>query len=85
VVQATIDANRMKPGTVLLPGLARLREERNLSIRKLAKEAGVAHDTVWRLETLQRGAESRTRLRLAKVLGTTVKELRTPDEEANES
>ncbi len=83
-MQATIDASRMKPGTVLLPGLARLREERDLSIRQLAREAGVAPDTVWRLETQQRGAEARTRRSLAKVLDTTVKELRTPDEEANE-
>ena len=82
-MQATIDANRMKPGTVLLPGLARLREERDLSIRKLAKEAGVAPDTVWQLENLRRGAESRTRRSLAQVLDTTVKELRTPDEEVD--
>lgn len=77
----TADISRIKPGSVLLPGLRRLREEKDLSIRDLNKKAGVAADTVWRLETLQRGAEPKTRRTLARALGTTVQALRTPDEE----
>jgi HTH-type transcriptional regulator, competence development regulator len=73
-----------KPGTYLLPGLARMRKERELSIRELAEKAGVTPDTVWRLETCKRGAEPDTRRKLARALRTTVKELRTPDEEADE-
>jgi transcriptional regulator with XRE-family HTH domain len=75
---------KMKPGTTLLPGLRRIREECGLSIRELAREAGVAPDTVWRLENLQRAAEPKTRRNLAKALDTTIKELRTPDEEVDE-
>jgi transcriptional regulator with XRE-family HTH domain len=75
---------RMKPGTVLLPGLARKRAERGYSLKELAEEAGLAKDTVWRLETLQRGAEPKSRRRLARALGTTILDLRTPDEEADD-
>jgi transcriptional regulator with XRE-family HTH domain len=74
---------RMKPGTVLLPGLERVRNERRLSIRDLAEAAELSPDTVWRLEKQRRAAEPRTRKSLARALGTTIKELRTPDEEAN--
>jgi transcriptional regulator with XRE-family HTH domain len=70
-----------KPGTYLLPGLRRLRDERGYSMRELAIEAGLTTDTVWRLENQQRGAEARTRRRLAAALETTIKDLRTPDEE----
>jgi len=73
----------LKPGSYLLPGLARAREESGLSIRELAAKAGISPDTVWRLETLQRGAESRTRRTLARALGVKIGELRAPDEEAN--
>lgn len=76
---------RRKKGTYLLPGLGRLRREHGYSMRGLAEEAGLGLDTVWRLETLQRGAESRSRRELARVLKTTIKELKTPDEEANGS
>jgi len=79
-MQATVDVNR-KPGTVLLPGLRRAREARGLSIRQLADKAGVAPDTVWRLETGRRSAQSKTRTTLARVLGTTIRDLRTPDED----
>lgn len=68
-----------------MPGLARLREERDFSMRELAKESGLSLDTIWRIETLQRGAEARTRRSLAKALGTTIAELKTPDGEVNES
>jgi transcriptional regulator with XRE-family HTH domain len=81
VQQVPVDVSRIKPGSVLLPGLARLRHERKLSIRELALKADVAADTVWRLETLQRGANPKSRQRLARALGTTIKELRTPKEE----
>ncbi len=82
--QVPVDVSRIKPGSVLLPGLRRVREEKDLSIRDLKKKADVSADTVWRLETLQRGAEPKTRRKLARALGTTVKELRTPDEEVDE-
>ncbi len=74
-----------KPGTYLLPGLARLREERGYSVRKLAARAKMSPDTVSRLENLQRGAEPETRRKLSIALGTSIKELRTPDEEVDES
>ncbi len=83
MVQATIDASRIRPGTVLLLGLERVRKERGLSIRDLAKKAHVAPDTVWQLETRRRGAEPKTRTKLARALDTTIKDLRTPDEEAD--
>lgn len=70
-----------KKGTFFLPGLARERVKADLSMRKLSEDAGVTLDTVWRLESMQRGAEPRTRQRLARALGTTVQALRTPDEE----
>lgn len=74
----------MKPGTMWLPGLARVREERGLSIRELADEAGVSPDTVWRLETLRRAAEPKTRRKIAEALGTTIRELRRIEEDARE-
>lgn len=83
-MQTTTDLGRlmrMKPGTMLLPGLSRIRVERGLSIRKLASVAGVSHDTVWRLETLQRGAEPETRRKLARALGVGIRDLRKTDEE----
>ena len=73
-----------KPGTYLLPGLARLREERGFSVRELANKAKMSPDTVWRLEALQRGAEPKSRRKLAIALKTTIKGLRTPDEEVKE-
>lgn len=74
-----------KPGTYLLPGLSRLREQQGYSVRKLAARAKMSPDTVSRLENLQRGAEPETRRKLAIALKTSIKELRTPDEEVDES
>ncbi len=76
---------RRKKGTYLLPGLRRLREERGYSMRALAKESGLSLDTIFRIENRLSGAESRTRQQLAKTLGTTIKDLKTPDEEADGS
>ena len=73
-----------KPGAYLLPGLRRVRHECQLSIRELAEKAKVSPDTVWRLETLQRGAEPKTRRRLALALETTLKELRRADNDEEE-
>ncbi len=72
---------RRKPGTLLLHGLARLREERGYSMRELARLAELSPDTVFRLEHLQRGAEPKTRRRLAKALGTTIKDLKAKEPE----
>jgi len=85
MVQAPVDNNKIKPGAFLLPGLKRVRNERDLSMRELAEKAKVAQDTVWQLENLRRGAEPKTRRKLSQALKTTVKDLRTPDEEVNES
>ncbi len=71
---------KMKPGTMMLPGLRRIREERGLSIRELAREAGVAPDTVWRLENLQRAAEPKTRRNLARALDVGIRDLRKTEE-----
>jgi transcriptional regulator with XRE-family HTH domain len=73
-----------KPGTYLLPGLKRIREEKDLSIRALAKKARVAPDTVWKVERCERGAESRTRRKLALALGVPIRELSIPDEEVED-
>ena len=70
-----------KPGSYLLPGLKRVRLDAGLSIRELAAKAEVSPDTVWRVETLRRGAEPRTRRRIARALKTSIAELRTPDRE----
>jgi len=72
---------KRKAGTVPLFGLARAREEAGFSIRELARMAEVAPDTIWRLETLQRMAEPKTRRNLAHALGVRIRDLRTPDEE----
>ena len=84
-MQAPASVRRMKPGTMLLPGLARARRERDLSIRELAEKAGVSPNTVFLQEHLRTGAEQKTRRKLAKALDTSVRELLTPDEEADES
>lgn len=70
---------RRKPGTLLLHGLGRLREERDYSIRELARMAEVSPDTVYRLEHLKRGAEPKTRRALAKALGTSIKDLKSKE------
>jgi transcriptional regulator with XRE-family HTH domain len=55
--------------------LKELREERALSMRDLAEEAGVAHQTIYRLEHGQRRALPRTIRHLAEALGVEPKEL----------
>ena len=85
MVELREPVKRRKRGTYVLHGLARLRDERGYSMRELADRAGVTLDTIWRLEKLQRGAEARTRRSLAKALDTTIKDLKTPDEEVDET
>ncbi len=75
-------ALRMKAGAAYLPGLGRVRAEREISMRDLAKEAGVTLDTIWRLETLQRGAEQKTRRKIADALDVGIRELRKTEEDA---
>lgn len=75
-----------KPGSYFLPGLKRVRNNRNMSIRELAERAELGADTIWRVETLQRGAEPKTRRKLIRTLDTSLTELLTPDEkEVDES
>jgi len=83
-LQAAPDAKmmRMKAGTAYLPGLKRARDDRGISIRELADKAEVAPDTVWKLETLQRAAEQKTRRKLARALGIGIKELMKTEEDA---
>jgi transcriptional regulator with XRE-family HTH domain len=55
--------------------LRKLRREHAWSQRDLARESGVAQDTITRLETGQREAQPRTVRRLAKALGVEPREL----------
>lgn len=55
--------------------LKELRESRALSLRELANEAGVGHNTIYRIEHGQRNALPRTVRRLAKALGVEPREL----------
>jgi transcriptional regulator with XRE-family HTH domain len=59
-----IDTSRSTP----LPGLAVHRRKRGLTQRQLGEQAGVAHTTVQRLESLSRGAYPRTVRKLAAAL-----------------
>ena len=52
-----------------LPGLAAHRRRRGLTQRQLGELAGVAHTTVQRLESLERGAYPQTLRTLAVALG----------------
>jgi transcriptional regulator with XRE-family HTH domain len=52
-----------------LPNLATHRRRRGLTQRQLGELAGVAHTTVQRLESLNRGAYPRTLRKLATALG----------------
>ncbi len=52
-----------------LPGLAAHRRRRGLTQRQLGELAGVAHTTVQRLESLNRGAYPQTVRKLATALG----------------
>ena len=55
--------------------LKRLREDRVLSQRELARRAGLTHATVLRLENGSREAHPRTIRRLADVLGVEPRDL----------
>jgi transcriptional regulator with XRE-family HTH domain len=55
--------------------LQRLREERVLSQRELARLAGLTHQTVWRFENGWTNAHPRTTRRIAGVLGVEPREL----------
>ena len=52
-----------------LPGLGAHRRQRGLTQRQLGELAGVAHTTVQRLESLERGAYPQTVRKLAAALG----------------
>jgi len=77
-----MQVRRLKPGAMLLPGLAKIREDRNYSIRELAQIAGVSPNTVFLLEHLKGGAEQRTRRKLARALEVGVRDLLNPEWEA---
>ena len=55
--------------------LKELREARALSLRELANEAGVGHNTIYRIEHGQANVLPRTVRRLAKALGVEPREL----------
>ena len=55
--------------------LKRLREERVLSQRELARMAGLTHQTVWRYENGFTSAHPRTIRKIAGVLGVQPKDL----------
>lgn len=55
--------------------LRRLREDRVLSQRELARMAGLAHGTVWRLENGFPEARPLSIRKLAQVLGVEAREL----------
>jgi transcriptional regulator with XRE-family HTH domain len=67
-MQARVEEKKRYSGYFALPGLRYWRIERGLSMRELAQKANVTLDTIWRLETLQRRAEPKTRRRLARAL-----------------
>jgi transcriptional regulator with XRE-family HTH domain len=58
-----------------LPALAAHRRRRGLTQRQLGELAGVAHTTVQRLESLNRGAYPQTMQKLASALGVAPEEL----------
>ena len=55
--------------------LRELRQKRVLTLQELGKRAGVAYNTVWRLENGKTGAQPRTVRKLAKALGVEPEEL----------
>ena len=55
--------------------LKELRETRALSLRELANEAGVGHNTIYRIEHGQGNVLPRTVRRLAKALSVETREL----------
>ena len=66
-----IETSRSTP----LPGLAAHRRRRGLTQRQLGELAGVAHTTVQKLETLQRGVYPKTLRKVATALGVAPEEL----------
>jgi transcriptional regulator with XRE-family HTH domain len=58
-----------------LPCLGAHRRQRGLTQRQLGELAGVAHTTVQRLESLNRGAYPQTMRKLATALGVAPEEL----------
>ncbi len=58
-----------RPRSTPLPALAAHRRRRGLTQRQLGELAGVAHTTVQRLESLDRGAYPQTLRKLALALG----------------
>jgi transcriptional regulator with XRE-family HTH domain len=58
-----------------LPALAAHRRRRGLTQRQLGELAGVAHTTVQKLETLQRGAYPKTLRKVATALGVAPEDL----------
>jgi transcriptional regulator with XRE-family HTH domain len=66
-----IERSRSTP----LPGLATHRRRRGLTQRQLGELACVAHTTVQRLESLNRGAYPQTLCKLASALGIAPEEL----------
>jgi transcriptional regulator with XRE-family HTH domain len=66
-----IDSSRSTP----LPALAEHRRRRGLTQRQLGELAGVAHTTVQRLESLNRGAYPQTLRKLALALRVEPKDL----------
>jgi transcriptional regulator with XRE-family HTH domain len=58
-----------------LPGLTAHRRKRGLTQRQLGELAGVAHTTVQRLESLNRGAYPQTMQKLATALRVEPKDL----------
>jgi transcriptional regulator with XRE-family HTH domain len=66
-----IETSRSTP----LPGLAAHRRRRGLTQRQLGELAGVAHTTVQKLETLQRGAYPKTLRKVATALGVAPEDL----------
>ena len=58
-----------RPRSTPLPNLAAHRRRRGLTQRQLGELAGVAHTTVQRLESLERGAYPQTVRKLAAALG----------------
>jgi len=72
-------------GYFALPALRYWRTERGYSMRDLARESGCTLDTVWRLETLQRRAEPKTRKNLARALKVRAADLnKEPPEEGED-
>jgi transcriptional regulator with XRE-family HTH domain len=61
--------------SIPLPGLAEHRRRRGLTQRQLGELAGVAHTSVQRLESLNRGAYPQTLRKIARALGVAPEEL----------